>query len=478
MNDIKKQEQEPSTPEQAETQKPDSAVKAGSSEGNGSPQGPSKSPRRMALLALLLAVLSLGVSYTKLSGIDSAVQQDTQALADLKKRMQEAKGRLDEYGKALEGQQAAFKAQEERLQQERAELDEQTEEMKHTIDMVFERVGRDSTQWIAAEAEYLMRIANHRLQLEGDTATALVALQGADKRLHDSADPIWTGVREKLATEMAELKGIRQLDMTGQVAMMSGLISQVDKLRLPHSPPESGDQPKDTADQEKGYSFDRVLQDMWTGVKSLLVIRRNDRPLTAMLEPEQRFFLYQNLRLQLESARLALLRRDQALFVESLQRAETWIKEFFDQEQPLAKSMLEEIGGLKGLELETKMPDISGSLRLMLKQLNRADEAPIQANEASSQANQGSTEPETTEEQASTDQQLPAEESKQADQGQVPADAEQKPVSEGTGSADQGQAQDGAVQEKDAAGQVRNSEEQPPAQQEQVQTGTEQKEGQ
>ena len=406
MNDIEKQEIDQSELEQAESKESETSVD--------STHGSSRSG--IAWIALLLALGGSGFAYMQQSDLNDALQQEKQALADLKKQQQETNGRLDKSDQAITAQEAAITRQDEWLKR-------QTEEMEQSLNLVYDRVGGSSTQWIVAEAEYLMRIANHRLQLEGDSATALVALERADKRLHDSEDPAWTAVREKLAAEMAELKGLKQLDLAGLTAKLSGLISQVDKLKLPHAAPVASEHPEVSPKEEKELNFDTVLNDFWVGFKSLIKVRRSDRPVAAMLEPDQSFFLYQNLRLQLEGARVALLRGDQPLFDASLQRVEAWVKEFFDQEHALTRDMLDGVGELRKLELDSKIPDISGSLRLLLERQGKVVEEPKQDGIEQVQIEEKPVKIEEKQEPSNGGQE--EEVMKQPDQGQTPPTQEQ-----------------------------------------------------
>lgn len=360
MNDAEKQELDQAVPEQQQTTAESDAQ-----------SGSSQAPLFIALFAILLTLGAAVLGYLQWAELTATLQQELQAVSTLKERQQEITGLLDAASQGIA-------AQDEVIKQERARQEQKTTEMQQALDGVFQRIGRSGTQWIVAEAEYLLRIANHRLQLEGDVATALVALKTADERLHDSGDPVWTGVRERLASEMAELRAVQALDLAGQAAKLSGLISLVDDLQLPHSGPVVAARSQEISAKAKEFTLDSVLQDGWEGFKSLMVIRHNERPLTAMLGPEQRFFLYQNLRLQLEAARLALLRRDQPLYASSLQRAREWTGEFFDLEQPVTKAMQTGIDELSGLELQAKLPDISGSLRALLEQrakLNQEQQA-------------------------------------------------------------------------------------------------------
>jgi len=378
MNESEKQELESTAAEPTETmdEQMESAtqeevIETGQSNSN---PGPSRAPLFIALVALIVALGGVVLGYMKWVELNGSLQQERQVVVELQAGQQEAGGRLDETGKIIAAQQAAFAAQDAVLKQERARLERQGAEMKESLDGVFQRIGRSSTEWVVAEAEYLMRIANHRLQLEGDAATAQVALETADGRLLDSGDPVWTGVREKLAREVTQLRSIKVLDLAGHTSKLSGLVSQVEKLKLPMSGPVVSAKSQQEAEKSKEFTVDTVLRDGWEGFKSLMVIRQNNRPLTAMLGPEQRFFLYQNLRLQLEAARLALLRKDQELYDSSLERAAAWIAEFFDQKHAVTKAMQAGIDGLKGLQVQPALPDISGSLRMLLEQRRQNSE--------------------------------------------------------------------------------------------------------
>ncbi len=83
-------------------------------------------------------------------------------------------------------------------------------------------------------------------------------------------------------------------------------------------------------------------------------------PEAAVLAPEQRYFLYQNLRLQLESARLALLNPDTDSFQHSLKTAITWLEHYFTGDE--RDAMLETLNSLAEQNIDVSIPDISGSL--------------------------------------------------------------------------------------------------------------------
>lgn len=367
MNDLEKQEQEQSASKQSEST-------VATSDADSSEES-SKPSQKIAIAALILALAGLVMGYLKWGELNASLQQEIKTLAAMKEQQELSKTRLDKSDQTLTEQQAAFTKQSERIKM-------QAQEMEQSLELVYERVGGSGTQWLVAEAEYLMRIANHRLQLEGDTKTASIALARADKRLRDSGDPVWTPIREKLGAEIVALKGIKELDLAGYAAKLSGLVSQANKLKLPHSVTIDTIKQEESPKTEKELNLDSVLQDFLVGLKSILKIKRHDQPVSAMLEPDQTFFLYQNLILQLEGARVALLRKDQSLFDTSLERAAEWTQKFFDQKDSVTESMLHEIEELRQLQLTADMPDISGSLRMLMVQQGRGDEMPEPEEEA------------------------------------------------------------------------------------------------
>nr|NIR27959.1 hypothetical protein [Gammaproteobacteria bacterium] len=96
-----------------------------------------------------------------------------------------------------------------------------------------------------------------------------------------------------------------------------------------------------------------------------VVVRRTDQPVAPLLPPESEFFLYQNLRLQLESSRLALLHGEPEAYRDHLHTARDWVKSYFDTEAAPTRAMLNKIGELAALEIRPELPDISGSLHAL-----------------------------------------------------------------------------------------------------------------
>ena len=123
--------------------------------------------------------------------------------------------------------------------------------------------------------------------------------------------------------------------------------------------------PQRTAHEPGERSWETLLEDVWSGFKDSVRIRERDTPVQAMLAPEHQFFLYENLKLHLEAARLGLARGDQALFRDNLTIAADWLGKYFDPESGSATAIGDAIAEMLKVDIRPPMPDVSQSLRAL-----------------------------------------------------------------------------------------------------------------
>jgi uroporphyrin-3 C-methyltransferase len=94
-------------------------------------------------------------------------------------------------------------------------------------------------------------------------------------------------------------------------------------------------------------------------------VRRTDEAVRPLLSPDARYFLRANLRLQMQTARLAMLRGERAVFEQSLEDAASWLREYFETDGTAVRSALAAIEEVRDEDVMTEPPDISGSLALL-----------------------------------------------------------------------------------------------------------------
>ena len=305
----------------------------------------------LALAALILAGLAFW-----------SVQKSLRAAAAGQAQLAGLEVKLDGNHKALE----TFKNRYGEIENRITEINRQQEKLNDSIAILYKNQARENLDWALAEVEHLIIIATHSLTLEHNVTTALAALQAADDRLRDLGDPGLVKVRKQLAEDMNALRSVKTVDITGLSLFLADLVNRVESLPLKNQPePKQPDSQADKSTPEKQPAFKRLMIEIWQELKSLVVITRTGSASGALLLPDEKYFLYQNLRLQLESARTAALRRDTASFHASVEIVIGWIEEYFNGSDAGVGNILEALHKMLDQELDPKLPDVSSSLETL-----------------------------------------------------------------------------------------------------------------
>ncbi|MGE0079755.1 MAG: uroporphyrinogen-III C-methyltransferase [Thiohalomonadaceae bacterium] len=270
----------------------------------------------------------------------------------------------------LEQLQSATARQEAELDKALADTREavvQRQALKAAVDDLRARLARDRSDWLLAEVDYLLTIANRRLRFERDIPSAEAALLEADARLQALQEPAFVPVREAIAEELERLRAVPPVDRSGLALQVTALMHSVHGLPLSAelTSRPAGPAPAQAAQAAPVEGWRDLVAAMWQDIKGLVTVRRRDQPVQPLLPPEQRYYLQQNLTLKLESARLALLQRDPAVYRATLEEAERWTREYFNVASPEGQAFLEGLARLRQAEIAPSLPDIGGSLRIL-----------------------------------------------------------------------------------------------------------------
>jgi uroporphyrin-3 C-methyltransferase len=218
--------------------------------------------------------------------------------------------------------------------------------------------------WLLAEAEYYMQIANAQLQLAGNPHLAMLALHMADERLVQLGNPALIEVRTAVSDELAALDVMDKPDIEGATLTLSSLAQVVDSLPL-RDHERASDENSDDIDTEELSGVDRAVASMKDAMSGLIKITPPDQAAMPLVTPGAEYFLRTNLTLQIQVARLALLRGETAVFEQSLNDASSWLHQYFDAESTQVAAALQTIDEIRGGQFAIAAPDISNSLRLL-----------------------------------------------------------------------------------------------------------------
>ena len=330
----------------------------------------------IAWLALLLSILaSAGVGYMVVQDwlAQRSADASSESLVDLRNRIASSNDSLatvDESIAALAQTDAQTSAEFEAMRQDmegRLQLFDSLPSRLSNLESSMSSLqgvsaGARNT-WLLAEAEYYMQIANAQLQLAGNPHLATLALGMADERIVQLSDPALTEVRQAIADELAALEVMDKPDIQGITLTLSSLARVVDSLPLRQLAEAKADENAEIDPDLSGV--DRAWASVKGAVSGLVKVTGPDQTAIPLLTPDAVYFLRTNLTLQLQAARLALLRGEQAVFRQSLDDAAAWLEQYFDAESAQVGSALETIDEIRGGMLAVTTPDISQSLRLL-----------------------------------------------------------------------------------------------------------------
>jgi uroporphyrin-3 C-methyltransferase len=202
-----------------------------------------------------------------------------------------------------------------------------------------------------AEVDYLLRLANERLQLFADPEAADQALNVADQHLAALNNPAYYGVRQEISAARQALAALDIPDYLEVAAELDAIQSVIPGLPFrgePESPvaaaPAAGD----------GW---------WAKLKgvfaSLVTVRRSAEGADARISLEDKDYVRQRVWLQLEIAHLALMRREQASFRGALGRVQETVDTWFDPEDSRVQSVTGQLSNLADLNIDAELPDIT-----------------------------------------------------------------------------------------------------------------------
>jgi len=246
------------------------------------------------------------------------------------------------------------KLHDEKLETVRKDLMEEIQKLQRQL-------GKTRGDWLLADAEYLLSVANQRLLLMGDVNTTLEALAAADQRLRESGDAAAYKVREQLAKDISAMSKVSAVDVVGIYAVLQNLETQIDSLTLllPYAGKE--------VEKEKTIPIEKTKtksDDLLDELESMVTIRHVQQHVNEILTPEQAQFIREQSRVKLEMIKIALVQQNDTLYQASLADASKWILSNFVKDKE-ANHFLAEFDKLTQIRMRSQFPDISLSLKML-----------------------------------------------------------------------------------------------------------------
>jgi uroporphyrin-3 C-methyltransferase len=336
---------------------------------------------RLALLLVLILCAGLGYGFWRYA---PEVLEREATLVNQVKVLQEQLNQLPEPQAERELWQHAFAQTEHQVKQTQRLVEQQRAALAQEVDAMREAYtaqrevlrqfdAADQRIWRLAEARYLLRLANQRLALGGDTSVALGLLNAVDDSLQALDDPRLGLVRMALAQDREALMLVAPVDIDGVYFQMAAISERLAEAALM---PAIGS--LDAQNQSPVASKDSAVgawQSFATKLNTYFSVQRVEQDQTWM-SPAQSAMVRQSIRLLLAQAQVALLARDQALYLGALKQVEQWLGDYSITDAATMAYLQQRITELQTVRLVSDLPTLDRSLDALARYMGLPADAP------------------------------------------------------------------------------------------------------
>ena len=256
---------------------------------------------------------------------------------------------------------------------DQSQFEKQIEKLEKKIDDLQLRVNTQGrrmaefgsstrSDWLLAEAVYLSRLANQRLQTERGVKNPLALLESVDHILQELEGEDLLPVRRALAEDITALRLVKDVDRQGMYLELQALANNIESLPLIDIPAQMA-AAKELATAEESNHAD-VKSGFFYEIRSLVRVTQRKTPIEPILQPAEAALVKYNLAMMLEQAQIALLREEQDIFETSLAKADDYLSRFF-QSNSKVQAVTERLTVLRQMSVQQQLPAITRNLEAL-----------------------------------------------------------------------------------------------------------------
>lgn len=331
-------------------------------------------PSKLVLILVLIGLLAIAIQWFSTRQRFNAVEKSLSHQLDDQRTTNQQSLTL---AKQAEERSLQANARTVILEQKLADSQNQQE----TLQTLYDELAGNQEKSVITEVEQLLTLANQQLQLANNIKSALTAMQTADARLQNIESSPAKQLRIVIAQDMQRLQNAPNVDVTGMSIKLNQLATSIDFLPLlseairdqvsgkpSFSPPVNSSASSQVANAKHPVNIlIKFGSEFWQDIKNLIKITRIDQNDVALLAPNQVFYVRENIKLRLLTARIALLQRDQATYNADLQLVDYAIRQHFLTHDQRTETALNSLHSLTASNIVIETPDVTASLNMAIK---------------------------------------------------------------------------------------------------------------
>lgn len=308
------------------------------------------------------------VTLDRISGVQNQTEPEREAtvdgLADLQSLSEAFTSQLADANSQIVAQNTELAEASSLVSEHSLELGRLNRELIRTRLRINDTGTAVNQEWLLAEVESLLRLAQQGLVITGDVNSAIALFLASEDILQQINDPAIFSIRQVLAAELLSLRAVTEVDVEKIYLQLGEVNQRIEALGVISGIAEQSvaTEEIDITPVEGEPGRTGVLGSVLDKFSEYIVIRRRDDVIQPLLTSDEKVYVKQNVQLQLQQARLALLREQEVIYQSSIAEAAENIELFLIGEGSQKQNILSALAELQETEIIVRVPAVSNTL--------------------------------------------------------------------------------------------------------------------
>ncbi|CZI73741.1 TPA: hypothetical protein JBC15_04980 [Legionella pneumophila subsp. pneumophila] len=267
------------------------------------------------------------------------------------------------------------------LQQIQSDLTSKMDSLNKELQTAMKQKLYQNNDWLLLKARYYLELAQINVHWSDNFNTSVALLQQADALLKGMNIPKIFTIRQTIAKEIAQLKSISVVDITGILSQLDAAQAAINNLSIQSVVDQQEVLNHITKSEESGKTgWRNRLQDSVNFLEKLVVIRRHNENIQPLISPLYESAIKENIRLNLQEAQWAILNNNPAVYQFALNQAIANLKRVFNESSQNTDALIKQLSTLQNIKLTQEKPVVGQAIPLINQMIDNKELLVDQAN--------------------------------------------------------------------------------------------------
>ncbi|WBV66045.1 uroporphyrinogen-III C-methyltransferase [Legionella pneumophila] len=267
------------------------------------------------------------------------------------------------------------------LQQIQSDLTSKMDSLNKELQTAMKQKLYQNNDWLLLKARYYLELAQINVHWSDNFNTSVALLQQADALLKGMNIPKIFTIRQTIAKEIAQLKSISVVDITGILSQLDAAQAAINNLSIQSVVDQQEVLNHITKSEESGKTgWRNRLQDSVNFLEKLVVIRRHNENIQPLISPLYKSAIKENIRLNLQEAQWAILNNNPAVYQFALNQAIANLKRVFNESSQNTDVLIKQLSTLQNVKLTQEKPVVGQAIPLINQMIDNKELLVDQAN--------------------------------------------------------------------------------------------------